>query len=241
MHLYQDTYSMYLRQTYLSVVLTRYRQYNSMIQMKKELVGNMAAKYLSFVQGNEDSQQDVCKFCFLQKKGQRELPKEYLLTTAIKANHDLCAEEVIKAGLDLNSTCVNQAFRLSARREKHHILDFLIKAGVDVNIKGVIGRTALMYSARSGDHLSVTPLVRAGADINTADSEGVTPLMYTAKSGDHLCVTSLLRAGAEIHAADSKGVTVLMHMVKGGLEAYVKELIELGADVNKADIEGTLR
>ena len=146
---------------------------------------------------------------------------------------------LIKAGLDLNSSYVNQAFRLSARRENHHILGLLIKAGVDVNIRGVVGRTALMYSARSGDRLSVSLLLRAGADINTADLEGVTPLMYAARSGDHLCVTSLLQAGAEIHAADSKGVTVLMHMVKGGLVACVKELIESGADVNKADIKGT--
>ena len=74
----------------------------------------MAAKRLPFLRFPRSYKQSFCKFCLPDKKNQRVLGKEHLLETAVRADHDQCAEELIKTVLDLNSHHVIEAFSPSA-------------------------------------------------------------------------------------------------------------------------------
>jgi Ankyrin repeats (many copies) len=56
------------------------------------------------------------------------------------------------------------------------IVEGLLQAGANPNIKGVGGRTALSYAAVGGNLKAVKALIAAGAAINQPDNYGRTPL-----------------------------------------------------------------
>ena len=58
------------------------------------------------------------------------------------------------------------------------ILDVLIKAGADVNLKGEYNRTALILAVLKGHTEIVKALIEAGADVNAKDNGNMTALDY---------------------------------------------------------------
>jgi len=75
----------------------------------------------------------------------------------------------------------------------------LLEHGVDPNMEGMFGNTAL-HGASAED---VRVLVDFGADVNYRNSEGVTPLASAAYHGSTDAVAALLEAGAIADGADS--------------------------------------
>jgi len=64
----------------------------------------------------------------------------------------------------------------------------LIREGVDVNVVGAYGRTALWVAAWDGHVECAAALINAKADVNKANENGSTPLHQASISGPLECV-----------------------------------------------------
>ena len=187
--------------------------------------------------------------------------EEYLLKIGQKG-HDLCAKVLIKkAGLDLHSFHVIK-FLMIVSEANHEILECLIKAGADVNIRDTFGKTALTYAAAAGKKDCVnlliaaaaedknTPLlcaamenrcecvrilVQAGADVNIKGKSWNSALTLTYCP---VCAEVLLEAGADVNATNIDGLSPLLKSIKTKNISCVKLLLKYGADVNATDIDG---
>jgi len=68
----------------------------------------------------------------------------------------------------------------SVMAKQYSLVDDLIKAGADLNIKSKDGQTALVVAVGSNDERMVEALLKAGADPDIADSMGQTARKYAA-------------------------------------------------------------
>ena len=73
----------------------------------------------------------------------------------------------------------------------------LIDAGADVNLKGDLDWTALMFAAMRGDVESVKNLVDAKADVDSKTKDGETPLQRAAALEYKEIIEILKKAGGE--------------------------------------------
>jgi ankyrin repeat protein len=94
------------------------------------------------------------------------------------------------------------------------IIQALLDAGADVNIKDKEGLSAIHYVI---DLEIVTALINAGADVNTQTEEGSTLLMLVVKNMDeeeaiYQVVRMLLAAGANTEIEDIYGNTVFAYV-----------------------------
>jgi len=87
------------------------------------------------------------------------------------------------------------------------IVDKLLAAGADPNMKAHNGTTALMLSLVMNHAEIVDKLLAAGADQNAQDNNGATALMGAARYGLIDMVDKLLAAGADPMIQDSNGKT----------------------------------
>ena len=124
----------------------------------------------------------------------------------------------------------------------------LLAAGVDVNVRGRGGETALMSAVESGgaDAFKVVKLLlSAGADVAAVDGEGEAALIKAAERGLADIAALLLDAGADantkVEGGWLNGHTALMAAARCKSEAAVEIvslLLILGADVNAKDGDG---
>ena len=105
----------------------------------------------------------MCSWCRFYKKNPPVSIEEHLLKIGGKGR-DQCAKVLIKkGGLDLHSFHVIK-FLMIVSEANHEILECLIKAGADVNIRDTFGKTALTYAAAAGKKDCVNLLIAAGAE-----------------------------------------------------------------------------
>lgn len=104
-----------------------------------------------------------------------------------------------------------QPLGLAAYFGQAKIVDYLIKAGAEVNSpsKNSLKVTPLQ-SAVAGSHLEITELLlNAGASPNVREAGGYTPLHTAAHNGDVKIVHKLLFGGADLEAKSDKKETPL--------------------------------
>ena len=106
----------------------------------------------------------------------------------------------------------------------------LLDAGVDVDLPGPGGRTALMVAAEHGRTETLVLLLRAGAAIDLGDSGGMTALMHAARHGHGDAVRRLVDAGADVAIRSRTGTSALLEAVRGGDLPAVEALLDAGAD-----------
>ena len=118
-------------------------------------------------------------------------------------------------------------------------IDFLVKAGANVNVQTTIEGTTALLEATKAKLECIPLLLEAGADVNVIDKEDVTPLMSMVMRGDEgLEYTKFLyRAGADVNQANKKRTTALMQAAMRGHTQWIRLLVEMGADVNGRDID----
>ena len=88
------------------------------------------------------------------------------------------------------------------------IIDALIMAGADVNLKSKEGKqTPLHYAAQKSTYSVMKALIDAGADINAKDAEGNTPLMYLAKRSWMENIEWMIDDGADPAIKNKRGKT----------------------------------
>ena len=180
------------------------------------------------------------------------------LSLAIISNRFYSTIETVKilidAGADVNSqdclkcTPLIWAVRISDNILREIIVQMLIKAGADPNIKNDREKTVLMYICEQRfEHADyrvyieyiIKILIDAGADLNLKDNEGMTALMLSCLTKDYRAentIKLLIDAGADINILDNYGRTVLdyacNHVKNKCLENVVKLLVEADCDIN---------
>ena len=129
------------------------------------------------------------------------------------------ASLLIKHGADSNKLCGSVFTTLekcvieSFHDSKAYLeeIQFLLKAGADVNGRGIGGDTPLMSASclHNGTAL-VDVFISAGADVNATDGDGKSALMYACNAYDNIDqLLSLLKAGADVNIKNRKGKTAL--------------------------------
>ncbi len=110
-------------------------------------------------------------------------------------------------------------------RRQPQMVELLISAGADVNIRGAIRDYQRVATAES----RAKQLHERG---------GLTPLLYAARENCRECVEILLKHGADVNKADPTGVSALVFALMNSNWDIAKRLVEAGADVNQWDIYG---
>ena len=117
------------------------------------------------------------------------------------------------------------------------VVRYLLRHGVDVNVRNSSGETPLLLATWEG-HLDVVQcLLEHGADINLLDSQNKAPLTVAASDGDVNVVRLLLEHNADVNSQDVYGYTALHDVMEGDRcnvdrAQIVRLLLEHGADPN---------
>src|SRR5262249_13748302 len=105
------------------------------------------------------------------------------------------------------------AVMLSVLAGHYSILESLINAGADVNVKNhESGQTALMMAADRGSYDMVELLLQnaiTSEDRDAQDRKGTTALLYAAQKGHTEIVRLLCTKKANVNLADKEGTTPL--------------------------------
>lgn len=134
-----------------------------------------------------------------------------VLTTAVEHGSLAIIRYLVSQGADLHAD--PNYLPLAAMRSQVEVVEYLLQAGIPVDIAGSTGETALIYAIRSGrlDMLSI--LIEAGADVNArfdirSDGSMWETVLHTAAQCPSVrVVQALLDAGADKDAVDYEGCT----------------------------------
>jgi ankyrin repeat protein len=113
------------------------------------------------------------------------------------------------------------------------LVNRLLKAGADPNVKNALNTTPLLEAAFHSNTEIIKLLLEAGADPNTAGADGQTPLMLIAR-GDNVTVAKmLLDKGANGKARESqRQQTALMWAASNNQGPMTRLLLERGVDLD---------
>jgi ankyrin repeat protein len=94
-----------------------------------------------------------------------------------------------------------------------NIVQALLDAGADVNLRDRNGRTALAFlaSTRFGSPSMARALLSRGANVDSEDSRGMTPLHEALFNNNASIVPVLLDAGADVNHRSNDGMAPLMY------------------------------
>lgn len=124
------------------------------------------------------------------------------------------------------------------------ILEFLIKAGANLDLQNAQGYTALMHAALYGFGEIVDILIQAGATVDLRDNTGHTTLLRLVylhnKTERNKNIPSLLiNAGANLNITNDYGYSALMYCITNEQNfEWAKLLMESGADLDIQDSTG---
>lgn len=117
------------------------------------------------------------------------------------------------------------------RNSNVRILDFLLKEGVDINVKSLGGNTRLHNACINKEYDVITFLIENGADLETLNDRCETAFFV---SNDEKVWQMLKDAGANVDATDINGSTAVMRYATTDM-SKVKFLISLGVDTEVSD------
>lgn len=112
------------------------------------------------------------------------------------------------------------------------VVQFLINAGADLELKDGSGSTALYKAASKGHKAIVELLLAHKAQPDNPGPPQKTPLDAAAENGFRAVAEVLLSHGAKVNAEDSEKATPLHYAVANGFRSVAELLLDQGADVN---------
>ena len=112
------------------------------------------------------------------------------------------------------------------------IIQMLLRAGANPNMRDSEGHTALTRAALKGHEDIVRLLLQNRAKLNEGDQYGNTPLNSAARCGYNNVVQQLIDGGADLSKGDLWGQTPLFNATMSNKTDIVKLLIDNGADQN---------
>ena len=143
-----------------------------------------------------------------------------LLYAATLRNLALCRLFIDRGDYDAqpDDGVSSTALHVACATDHGQLVEDLVAAGANVNIKDALGRTPLHRACRASAGACVQMLVDGGADVNSRSAKGWTPLMYAARWGAVQATAVLLKAGADTSVADHSGANavVLAHEASVG-------------------------
>jgi ankyrin repeat protein len=134
---------------------------------------------------------------------------------------------------------------------KQKIVELYLAAGLDINARDDLGRTALFAAAtREKGHELAMMLLDRGADPHLTSNRGRIPLMAAIKYGNHdsingwrdpesvQLINALLDKGSNVNARDDEGTTPLVEAALVNDAETIKALVARGADMASKTNEG---
>ena len=112
---------------------------------------------------------------------------------------------------------------------KYEAVLWFIDKGADVNMRGVMGETALLTATRTMDPKMAKLLIDYGADVTVENEEGDTPLLLATQMMNVTLIKLFVEAGADIHKKNQNGLSALDFVVRREdyeVAAFMKELQE---------------
>jgi hypothetical protein len=132
----------------------------------------------------------------------------------------------------------DSALELAVRNGNREMIQLLLWAKADVNLKDRNGQTVLMMLGEDVTTEIVWDLLNAGAKINQRDNDGETALMAAAQINNVEVLKTLIDAGAKVSGSNNEGVTALMFAAQDGYVNNARALLLAGAEVNVRDKKG---
>ena len=140
--------------------------------------------------------------------------------------------ELIKK-LEIKFTPEN--FIEASQKGQLKIVESFIAAGMSVDVKDNLGKTALMEAASKGNEEVIELLLNKGANVNEKDKEGDSALMRAARNGNLKVVKSFIEKGASIDEKDNCERTALIWAAYTSNLVVAEFLIQKGANINIKD------
>ena len=125
----------------------------------------------------------------------------------------------------------------ATRQGQVHIVDKLLREGVDVQQHDLLGRSTLHIAACEGTATVLSSLLKQKqTKVAALDNYQRTPLHWAAKNPRAQdMVAPLLQKGVDVNAQDRFGMTALHLAAKHGNLPCVKKLLEAGAGMRTYD------
>ena len=114
-------------------------------------------------------------------------------------------------------------------------VEFLLKLGVDPNIKNHYGETGLHHAARKGYKDIVNMLINNGANLDIKNNLGETALLKAAENGHQQIVKILLQTGVDPKVKTTESDTALHYATKGNHPEIIQMLIKAGVNLDSKD------
>lgn len=166
-----------------------------------------------------------------------------LAVAAMDRNLDIVRSLLAENGPDVNALGPydTPALHWLVRIEDIELVEKLLEAGADPNLRTGLGLSSLSLAIENMDVDMVLLLLAYGADVVQPDWTGETPLMQAARTGSYEIVKALLDQGAEIDVREQNyQQTALMIGVRSGFSDVVSLLLSRGADVNVQTLPGAV-
>ena len=185
-------------------------------------------------------------------------------SAAVQAGNVKAAADVFAKGADINFVDEEWPLFVTAVTSNDvKMAEFFIKNGVNLELKGPDGKTALLHAISLKNTQLVSMLLSAGADLKAEDSNSKDALMYAAEANNAELMNRLLKKGFDPKKHSKAGKTALdyaidaraqetyrilsklntqpmdfINAVEKGDAKAVKALISEGADVKTKDKNG---
>ena len=138
---------------------------------------------------------------------------------------------VPKGGLNRLDEMERTMLAIAASYGHDIILQALLEAGANPNVRCKQQLTALHYAIQGCEVFSTKTLLRYGADPSAKDEQGWMPLHHAAWDGAGGCVEHLVKAGADVNARVPTGESALQIALERANVNTARALVSMGADV----------
>ena len=185
-------------------------------------------------------------------------------SAAVQAGNVKAAADIFAKGADINFVDEDWPLFVTAVTSNDvKMAEFFIKNGVNLELRGPDGKTALLHAISLKNTQLVSMLITAGADLKAEDSNSKDALMYAAEANNAELMNRLLKKGFDPKRQSKVGKTALdyaidaraqetyrilsklntqpmdfINAVEKGDATSVKTLIAEGADVKTKDKNG---
>ena len=132
---------------------------------------------------------------------------------------------------------VQNYLHFAVQRNRHHMVELLIRYGFDVNAKASHDDTALRHVSHSTKMAKI--FIDNGANVNAKSTHGCTPIhMQAVHESRSNVIEFLITNGAEIDAKSNKKETPLMKALAKRRFEIIKCLSKLGASMKNRNYQG---
>ena len=108
----------------------------------------------------------------------------------------------------------------------NEILEYIIKAGADVNTVNYSHYSALAFGVLKGNRTATNLLIKYGANVNYTDKMNRTPMIIAAQQNDSYIVKSLVQSGADINAKDINQSTAFLVAAENNSASVIEFLTD---------------